>query len=85
MVKSKKKELNKPNVKKVPTRMERYHTVLNIIRDLDKKGQATNREIIRAAQEKGVDEIQTGEFIEQCLRTGLLYEPRPREYRLIDV
>jgi replicative DNA helicase Mcm len=66
------------------SRAEQYYDIVGIIRDLTKKSESVSREEVMAeARRLGVDEPTTRRFIDEMLRKGELYEPKPGQIKLV--
>ena len=60
------------------SRAEQYYDIVGIIRDITKRSEnVTREEVIVESRRIGVDEITARRFIDEMLKKGELYEPKP--------
>lgn len=66
------------------SRAEQYYDIVGIIRDITKKSETTTKdEIIAEARRLGISETTAHRFIDEMLKKGDLYEPKPGHLKFV--
>jgi len=66
------------------SKAEQYYDIIGIIRDFMKKtDNVTREEVVAEAKRIGIDEHTSRRFIDEMLRKGELFEPKPGYLRLV--
>ena len=66
------------------SKAEQYYDLVGIVRDMTKSaGQATKEEIVAQAKNFKIDEMTARRMIDEMLRKGELFEPKPGHLRLV--
>lgn len=66
------------------SRAEQYYDIIGIIRDIMKRSETTTRdEIVTEARRLGINETTAHRFIDEMLKKGDLYEPKPGHLKFV--